>query len=1329
MASPRDGNSFAVTYTSFPADDILYPYGESVGDSRLPRNDDGGSGEIVLDLEFPYFDQNHEFLIVNTNGIISFLKNVSQYTPDSFPLDDDRRVVAPFWADVDASKETGNVWFRQTTDETELLANLTEQIASIFRVEFRFQPFDAKFAFLATWENVTFYNNRKLLPGEIVPLNTFQAVLVSDGTYSFTIFNYDRIEWTTGSSSFGNRETGLANDNPSAVAAQVGFNAGDGSNYYSVPGSQTDQILNISVSASNVLIPGRWIFRIDGRAIRAGGCGDSTDPDLEISPNQVSMLGGDVLSISGPCFESSSNILCLIEGMRIRAVYDFDRDPFTVRCSTPIFMRVGPVRVELSIDNGQNFNYSGRISVVGLDQIEPAISVERIENDILRMSWATDGFPYQDSESQNVFIDILLYVYEEDETTGTVSITPVSSPIETGIRLANGGVLLEVSAITAAVGGANVGVFRITVSGHANFSSNNRWVNGEVDDASMESPLPAMWSLPFNLNPDSGAVASAWCEEWAADQTHADTTGDTVPPCPCLLMQAMADTSVYEPYPWCERDGGDGVGAENCEYRPEASHCVRARVPSMLGRGQLCCYRPDGHLLHLLDTPAGGHVQVHHHSGFQPDKSPGHIPFFSSFLHDRIPWEECCGKTANDESGNDDDEDDGETSSCDLFRQLRPSDDCKHYDPPNIATVFGEPHVITFDTRNYTFNGYGEYTLVTTTADSDVEGSFTVQGRLEQIMPEVNATGLTAVAIRSAESSTIHVELNERRTMDAWVRPPSPNSTWDAVDFQRSNYWLDIGFTIELSQTTDGRKSFSVNFGDGIAVELEQPPESTAMAVRVHLPPTLKGKVAGLLGTWNDRPSDDFTAPSGRGISGSSPRTLHQFFVEEWNVAESETLFRYEIGSSYSIINQQDFQPVYDLPNFQTEEELDDACGDDHFCRYDYQKTGDPDFGRASAYAHESWKRARDNMQDVISCGYLPPPADGAKEGTVYLSGSLVVMMCDAGYELEGTKTWKCGASGAWIANTTRCVEVEDTRDELILYIVTAVLAFLIILSCLLICTVCIVKRRRKDDKHDDELRSKSNAGIREYQNAAYSSNGDVHAKIGSNGSTPTANGVGNGQVDVVLTVRDVDEADGHRSTGNGHIYDNRNAAQSNESRSRAGRNGTAVYDNGVDGAGGHRGTGNGPIYDNSNAAQSNGSASRAGRNETAVYDNRPAAAPAAIEAGESSLASTANDSSRARPSTSRDDSPRMSRDSFRYSGKAPPVSKTPKKKAKENPYGMLPASFKTKMENSDYETLSKYRKQIPSLMTDHESDESDDEIANIKAQVRREMEKENGQY
>ena len=44
--------------------------------------------------------------------------------------------------------------------------------------------------------------------------------------------------------------------------AIVGYNAGDGVISYSVPGSQTDDIIKID-STSNVGIEGKWVFRLD----------------------------------------------------------------------------------------------------------------------------------------------------------------------------------------------------------------------------------------------------------------------------------------------------------------------------------------------------------------------------------------------------------------------------------------------------------------------------------------------------------------------------------------------------------------------------------------------------------------------------------------------------------------------------------------------------------------------------------------------------------------------------------------------------------------------------------------------------------------------------------------------------------------------------------------------------------------------------------------------------------------------------------------------------------------------------------------------------------
>lgn len=49
-------------------------------------------------------------------------------------------------------------------------------------------------------------------------VNTFQTVLITDGKFSFTIFNYETVTWTTGThASSGGNATGLG-----GIAAQVG---------------------------------------------------------------------------------------------------------------------------------------------------------------------------------------------------------------------------------------------------------------------------------------------------------------------------------------------------------------------------------------------------------------------------------------------------------------------------------------------------------------------------------------------------------------------------------------------------------------------------------------------------------------------------------------------------------------------------------------------------------------------------------------------------------------------------------------------------------------------------------------------------------------------------------------------------------------------------------------------------------------------------------------------------------------------------------------------------------------------------------------------------
>ncbi|XP_032211338.1 sushi, nidogen and EGF-like domain-containing protein 1 isoform X6 [Mustela erminea] len=104
-------------------------------------------------------------------------------------------------------------------------------------------------------------------------VNTFQTVLITDGKFSFTIFNYESITWTTGThASSGGDTTGLG-----GIAAQAGFNAGDGRRYFSIPGSRTADIAEVETT-TNVGVPGRWAFRIDDAQVRVGGCSHTNGP-------------------------------------------------------------------------------------------------------------------------------------------------------------------------------------------------------------------------------------------------------------------------------------------------------------------------------------------------------------------------------------------------------------------------------------------------------------------------------------------------------------------------------------------------------------------------------------------------------------------------------------------------------------------------------------------------------------------------------------------------------------------------------------------------------------------------------------------------------------------------------------------------------------------------------------------------------------------------------------------------------------------------------------------------------------------------------------------
>nr|XP_009665529.1 PREDICTED: alpha-tectorin-like isoform X1 [Struthio camelus australis]XP_009665530.1 PREDICTED: alpha-tectorin-like isoform X2 [Struthio camelus australis] len=231
-----------------PAQDdepLLYPYGLDQHDHKNPKLDDGASKKLSLSVPFTFYGKEHRSLYVNNNGVISFSSRVNQYTPDPFPLADGRTFVAPYWGDVD-NVLGGEVFYRETT-EPALLQRITKSINQYFPTI----PYTATWAFVATWDHVAYYGSTSNKG------NTFQAALTTDTKMSFIILNYADIQWTSGLASGGDPDTGLG-----GTPAHAGFNSGDESNFYNIPGSRTEAIINIT-KTSNVNVPGRWVFQVD----------------------------------------------------------------------------------------------------------------------------------------------------------------------------------------------------------------------------------------------------------------------------------------------------------------------------------------------------------------------------------------------------------------------------------------------------------------------------------------------------------------------------------------------------------------------------------------------------------------------------------------------------------------------------------------------------------------------------------------------------------------------------------------------------------------------------------------------------------------------------------------------------------------------------------------------------------------------------------------------------------------------------------------------------------------------------------------------------------
>ena len=987
--------------------DNFLPYGPEHGDTRAPTNYDGSTPPIPISSLFPFFNHQHNSLIVNTNGVISFLGTMSSFTPSPFPLGSNKRLIAPYWTDID-TRNGGDIWYRESTNR-KLLQQMSRAIRLLFPEQYRFQ---ASWLFIATWDNVAFHGANAI--GK-TKLCRFQCLLLTNGRHSFTAFLYDKIEWTTGTASNGDHSTGLG-----GTPAQVGYDAGDGTNYYALPESRTPEIINVS-SMSNVNISGLFVFRVDSAEIIQGGC--NTNGTLTITPKEASMLGGTLLVISGPYFSQTDSVFLVMPDAKGEIHCKWISE-YSVSCILPPLYRTGREMVELRVIQRDNktVTFTGIITVVNHAITKPVISrypVNWKHESTVVLNWKSDemNFPL------NLKVNVDLYYPKKDGGSGIILMHHSSLPTP-------------------------------NVTGNYSFRLNFPMEAGIIRISVNDPNSPYYWSDMFTVLVNM-STSMQICENWNInDMTIQTMHHENVTSCPCSLDVALLDLTRFHIDPLCVETA---VNVYDCYQQPFAKLCFKQNLPSVHGYGNQCCYDGSGLLMNPEALFGSGYANRYHYAGDNLDN----IPFLSNFIYDVIPYQHCCVYPVQNANTN-------VYTGCDVFYARRPPNSCVNYVPPVVARGSGDPHLVTLDGLLYTFNGVGEFIAI-------ANDNFTLQMRLEQY-GNSQGSSVTSIAARSYNNAdVIEVQTNTIRGIDVLVNG-------ELVDFEASiSNTLSVRGAVIESISGD-QPSVTVTF-ERPHVSVKAYAVLNILNLLIMTSSDESGEFLGLYGSNDGIKDNDLISRNGTLInSNASMIDIHNQFGLTWAISENESLFTYPVGRTFSSYQNHSFNPGFVIPE-NVSQAIRDVCGTNYECTYDYYVTGDENLGRLSAKFSDQFDVITNITAAVVSCGFPYNMYNGVWIADGYVKGSTATLECGSGY-YQATIVASCSANGSWVVVNSTCIPylltttsanmTESTPPkpgENMLVITIAVVASVVgVLLAISVITIITLKHRKRKQKHDKLL-------------------------------------------------------------------------------------------------------------------------------------------------------------------------------------------------------------------------------------------------------------------
>lgn len=1051
---------------------LMYPYQGYLTDisSGKPIHDQ------PLQFRLPFFGFSYEYIWIQRDGYIAFNKGMQTYRfplklpiqPSDTFVQEDPAILAPFFAMQDISPDIAQsgVYFRivNMADTRGYYDPEYELLRDRLILDFRSgmigaTDFVPKYVMIVTWCNMTMANRRTERP---IKTNTYQAIIATDEIRTYTMFNYEQVDWVTHLDNY---------DGLKGSAAFVGFNAGNTTRSFEFkPYSQHQRVSMLPSGGFGNGIRGRYYFQVD-EEIWPGSCIDKKlEPNLRdrlpltFFPRYGHMLGGTLVDVTGPCLDPSSIIYCRFDNFKAEAVY---RGTNQATCISPPLMYHGYVDLTISVDD--RIEFVGRFYIqppeVADDDVVVLDGKDREESpNELELKWR----PQKLSWTNDTSITISLWGYRE-----TMNVYPSLTYISTlvpSVRLGQGQYRMDLSQFRD----RDDYEHRDILFGFIAVNLTNPRV---LDPRMRQSPV--IWSRPMPLSwyfrPQwirnvGYSYKDYFCKAWYDRESAADRFAATVWRCPCTLKQVNVDRGRFSPDLQCNT-----IDRRCDTFHREALHCVNTGRPSIGGSGQTCCYDDQGELIQTADTIYGGRPSRAFIYGKHPFKIRMMIPSLSSWVHDVSPFFYCCLWQKKKDNA----------EACQNFNEYRSSQDCSLYQPPVVGSVFGDPHLVTFNKNNYTFNGKGEYVLV---HSDDPKVKFDVQARFEQVprqlrhMRSIRATQLTAVAAQDNFSSIVEFRIRPlaaRWRYHIYVLVDNEYVFWWDKSMQVQNF---RGVTLYQPAGIQNMSHIIAMFDSGAGVEVMS--IDGYMTTHVYLPSDFQGITGGLLGNYSRfgaqaTAAGDLVSPLGQRYSSlsASINQLHRF-GQEWRLTEADrrgigkTLFSHS-AVRYAMYDDPNFEPQFGFDNFDiaswfetsgNPDELSNICSDSMSCIYDYKVSyGNKDLALATKqFEALALDLANTASLEVIRCPALPKPANGMKSENRYWPGKVVRFSCDVGYRLVGYEARYCREDGLWSwGEDPQCISEWRYFFIMIGSILAAFLPMAVTIGAGIFCIIFILGRSR----------------------------------------------------------------------------------------------------------------------------------------------------------------------------------------------------------------------------------------------------------------------------